>query len=36
VVDEIAYETKESDERNPAYRAVVDYVVTQGSLDRRV
>jgi len=36
VVDEIAYETKENDDRNPAYRAVVDYIVTQGSLDRKV
>jgi len=36
VVDEIAYETRASDDRNPAYGAVVDYVIAQGSLDRRV
>jgi plasmid stability protein len=36
VVDEIAYEPKAGDEGNPAYRAVVDHVISQGSLDRSV
>jgi hypothetical protein len=36
VVDEIAYEPKADDEGNPAYRAVVDHVISQGSLDRSV
>jgi hypothetical protein len=35
-VDEITYETRTSAAQNPAYRAVADYVVTQGSLDRKV
>jgi len=36
VVDEIAYEPKADEDANPVYRAVVDHLVTQGSLDRRV
>jgi len=36
VVDEIAYEPKAGEDANPAYRAVVDHLVAQGSLDRRV
>jgi len=35
-VDEITYETRPDAAQNPAYRAVADYVVTQGSLDRKV
>jgi hypothetical protein len=35
-VDEIAYEPNAGDDGNPAYRAIVDHLVTQGSLDRRV
>ena len=36
VVDEIAYEPKAGEDANPVYRAVVDHLVTQGSLDRSV
>jgi hypothetical protein len=35
-VDEITYETRPGAAQNPAYRAVADYVVAQGSLDRKV
>jgi hypothetical protein len=35
-VDEIAYEPRQATGENAAYRAVADYVVTQGSLDRKI
>jgi hypothetical protein len=35
-VDEIAYEPRQDAAHNAAYRAVADYVVAQGSLDRRI
>jgi hypothetical protein len=35
-VDEITYETRQDAAQNPAYRAVADYVVAQGSLDKKV
>jgi len=35
-VDEIAYEPRQGAAHNPAYRAVADHVIAQGSLDRRI
>jgi hypothetical protein len=35
-VDEITYEPRQAAAQNAAYRAVADYVVTQGSLDRTI
>jgi hypothetical protein len=35
-VDELAYEPRQDDSHNAAYRAIADHVVAQGSLDRKV